>query len=217
MLASVIRRRWRWLLVVAVCAALVIALRASLEYVGSFPGDRWARSHLDAGGLPQRWIDLGFFFAVIGTPTVAGLSLLVSLPFVVRAAGARAAWFVLLACAGILFNQELKELSGPTPLWTATHTEPGLNFPSGHTVYGVVFFGALARLAWLQRRRDIAVVLAGIVLLMGPFRIVADTHLVSDVIAGYLVGAGWLITAALLTGYLPDWPARVRGTDDAAY
>lgn len=190
------------LAVAAACVAGVLALRLWLKWVGPLPGDRWAQAQVETVRLEQPWRDLGFFFSVIGEPTMAFVTALVAAWFVRRAAGWIAVWFVVIAGLGVFANMLLKVLSGPTALFIekAGEPHPGLNYPSGHTVYGVVMFGSLAWLAWAHQRRDIAAVLIALVALMGPFRVVADAHFVSDVLAGYLSGVAWLLAAALLTG-----------------
>jgi membrane-associated phospholipid phosphatase len=200
------RSQRRWLLVAAVAFLLVLALRLALKYIGPIPGDRWALHHLDQTGLGEPWRQLGFFFSSIGTPAVSVATMAVACWFVWRAAGLRAVVFVVVACGGVVVNSALKVLSGPTPLMVETYTADGLNYPSGHVVYATVAFGSLAWVAWQCRRWDISLVLIALILLMGPFRVVAETHFVSDVIAGYLVGLGWLIVAALVTGYLGRRP-----------
>lgn len=194
--------RGRWVAAAVGLFGLALALRGALEWIGSFPGDRWARHHLDSVHAPAWASDVGFFFASIGTPVISALTVAAAGWFVWRAAGPRALAFTLLAFCGVLVNMVLKRLSGPTPTWTQEVSELGLNYPSGHTVYAVVFFGALAWVAWRRQRLDIAVVLVLLIVAMGPTRVLIETHFVSDVIAGYLVGAAWLITAALLTGWV---------------
>ena len=195
----------------AVAAVLVIALRLWLKWAGAFPGDAWALHHLDTDTLPHPLVDIGTFFSVIGTPTVAVLTLLAALPVVARSDGARGVAFVLLAGTAVFFNMLLKVLSGPTPMMSERGdfaAGGGLNYPSGHTVYGVVFFGALAWLAWRHRRFDVVLPLVVLVVAMGPFRVIAEAHFVSDVLAAYLVGLAWLVPAAILTGTA----ARGRGS-----
>ncbi len=198
----------------AVLAALLVAgLRAWLEYVGPMPGDQWAREHQDSVFLqPAPMLDLGTFFSVIGTPVVASCTVLVGTIYAARAEGVQGVLFMLVAAGGVLANAVLKELSGPTPLMVAIHgAGAGLNYPSGHTVYAVTSFGAMALLARRAGRLDVVVPLVVLILLMGPFRVFATAHFVSDVVAGYLVGLGWLAVAAalaLVDAEQPSGPLR---------
>lgn len=191
--------------VIAGCIAvvsflLVLLIRLWLKFEGPLPGERWLQEHLDEIGLHQPWRDLSAFFSVIGGPPVAFATGVVALWFAWRACGVRGTGFVALSCCGVGVNAVLKSISGPTPLMTAKYGLQALNFPSGHTVYAVVLFGSLAWLAVGRRRWDIAAVLIVLIVAMGPFRVVAETHFVSDVVAGYLIGMGCLIGAALATG-----------------
>jgi len=67
--------------------------------------------------------------------------------------------------------------------------------PSGHVVHATTFFGIPTWFAWRHGRRDVAVIFAGLVVVMGPGRVLpgAGVHLVSDVLGGYLLGSGWLL------------------------
>lgn len=184
------------------CVVGVLVLRLWLKWVGPLPGDRWAQWQITYRDLEAPWRDLGVFFSVIGTPTIAVPTGVVASWFTWRAVGWRGVAFVVIAGLGVFANMLLKVLSGPTPLLIEKWSDPmpGLNYPSGHTVYGVVMFGSLAWMAWVRGRRDISAVLVALLVLMGPFRVIADAHFVSDVVAGYFAGVAWLLTAALLTG-----------------
>ncbi len=73
-----------------------------------------------------------------------------------------------------------------------------ISYPSGHVFGTTVFFGFLGFLA-IQlkvRRRYLAPLLigaAGIILAVGPSRVYEQAHWPSDVLAGYLLGALWLV------------------------
>ncbi len=189
-----------------IAGLLVLGLRLWLKWVGPFPGDEWALHHLESSTLPIRVVEIGTFFAAIGTPVIAALTLVAVLPAIVRSDGVRGVLFVGLAGTGVFFNMLLKELSGPTPLMLervetfGVFAGEGLNYPSGHTVYGVVFFGSLAWLAWRHRRLDVVAPLVAVMLFMGPSRVIVEAHFVSDVLAAYLVGLAWLVPAAVITG-----------------
>ncbi len=70
-------------------------------------------------------------------------------------------------------------------------------YPSGHTVGYVVFFGYLALLTFLYIKNKISrwlvfTFVALIIVLIGPSRLYLHVHWLSDVIAGYLLGAAIL-------------------------
>lgn len=193
-----------WLLFAAACLAGTGLLRLILQWRGrqGFPGDHWAIHHLDNTHLPGWASDLGYLFAAIGTPAVSVLTVAAACWFAARQAGPRAVALILLAYGGVAVNALLKVASGPTPLMIERAPD-GLNYPSGHTVYAVVLGGAIALIACQHGRRDIAAACALVIAAMGPARVIIETHFVSDVIAGYLVGFGWLAFVAVLTGWLP--------------
>lgn len=192
--------RWSLTLTFGGFAALfVLGLRLWLEYVGPIPGDRWSWEAFSGSAWNSPLNDLSIFFSVIATPQLAAITVPVIAWFAWRAAGTRAAALVLVAATGVFLNLAIKRLSGPTPEWRAEHPTLWLaNYPSGHVVYAVTVFGAAAWLAW-GRRRDIAAVLLVLIAAMGPFRVIADAHYLSDVLAGYAVGAAWLLLAGSLT------------------
>jgi undecaprenyl-diphosphatase len=76
----------------------------------------------------------------------------------------------------------------------------GLSFPSGHAQSAVVAFGLLLLLALPHLRgawRGAAIGLAAaMVLAIGVSRVALGVHFVSDVLAGYVLGAAWLAAMA---------------------
>lgn len=188
-----------------VAAGLLLAtgvLRAWLELVGPFPGDRAAVHAFspihDGTSLGDQVTTL---FDLIGQPFFAGSSFLVALALVRRGLGRGAAVFLVVASAGVVVNAVLKTLSGPTPLWSAERPQiPGDNFPSGHTVHVVVFAGALAWLAHARGRVDLVALAVIVIVLSGATRILGGAHLPSDVLAGVLVGVAWLLIAIAVAG-----------------
>ncbi|QUW19098.1 phosphatase PAP2 family protein [Agrococcus sp. Marseille-Q4369] len=134
----------------------------------------------------------------IGMPLIAILSLLIlSLrrrswtPLVlVVAAGAGS---LLMTVAGkVLIGRDRPPLTDAVPPY-----EVSASFPSGHTLNAVAILGIIAYLLVLRRRSVWA--RAGIIaiavvasLLVAASRVYLGHHWVTDVVAGWLLGAAWL-------------------------
>jgi len=106
---------------------------------------------------------------------------------------------VLVSSAGVALNEALRSALGPTLASQASFGALVESFPSGHAVYATTFFGILAWFAWRHGRRDAAVIFAGLVVVMGPGRVLPGVHLASDVL-----GSAWLLIA------LPRTTPRAR-------
>jgi undecaprenyl-diphosphatase len=135
------------------------------------------------------------------------------------------ALFVLVAGAGgAVIAPALKAVVGRLrPVVEApVATAPGPSFPSGHTVAVTVWVGILLLVllpAVPPRRRGAAVAAAAAtVLLVGLTRIGLGVHYLSDVLAGWLLGAAWLaITAtAFRNAHHVRGPVRSTGIDPAS-
>lgn len=78
----------------------------------------------------------------------------------------------------------------------------GTLFPSGHSANSVVMWGALAvvlmRCGCVRRRWPLVTAVAGISVVVGVASVLRDTHWVSDVLAGWLIG-GALLTVLAMT------------------
>jgi len=185
-----------------VCAAVllagVIGLWCYLRYVGPLPGDEAILRRVEAHQA-LRTSHLLQFFGNLGTTSVAFVTVVIAAAIVGRTIGLLAACAVLLSAIGVVVNASLRAILGPTPTSQATFGAFVESYPSGHVVYATTVFGLLAWLAWRHGRRDAAVVLAGLVVAMGPARVLNSAHLPSDVIGGYLLGGAWLLL--VLTAY----------------
>lgn len=96
----------------------------------------------------------------------------------------------------------------PRPL-EAVLLEHSYSFPSGHASIAVGFYGflgyVLIRAAPNLRSRINRLLLTLVVILaIGLSRIVLGVHYLSDVWAGYLVGAGWLVIAISISEWAAD-------------
>jgi undecaprenyl-diphosphatase len=84
--------------------------------------------------------------------------------------------------------------------------EPGASFPSGHSQAAIVGYGVLLLLllpALSRGWRRAAVVLAVLMVVgIGFSRVALAAHFVSDVLAGFALGAVWL---GLMTAIFRPW------------
>lgn len=74
----------------------------------------------------------------------------------------------------------------------------GFSFPSGHSMGSIVFYGFLIYLVVRSTQKRVVKIVSSIVLiilifLIGTSRIYLGAHFPSDIIAGFLAGAIWLI------------------------
>lgn len=134
-------------------------------------------------------------FYVLAIPVVVGL--VVARRFVDAAFVGVAVW------VGGWINITTKSLVGRTrpvfddPIATAS----GKSFPSGHAMLSTIVYGAVLVLVWPrlpQRWRPAAITAAiTVVLVIGFTRVALGVHHLSDVLGGYVMGAGWLALCAL--------------------
>ncbi|MEW9624871.1 phosphatase PAP2 family protein [Rhodanobacter geophilus] len=82
----------------------------------------------------------------------------------------------------------------------------GYSFPSGHAAGAMAFFGLLAYLSLRQlpprRHRDAVAAAVTLVTIIGFSRVLLQAHYLSDVLAGYALGACWLVTGIVLAEQL---------------
>ena len=118
----------------------------------------------------------------------------------------RLALFVVVTVAGsALLNAVVKlavDRARPVVADPVAHAS-GMSFPSGHAQSAVVATSVL-RLVFLPllrgARRSVAVVLAvAFMLAIGFARVALGVHFVSDVLAGYALGAAWV--AAMIAAF----------------
>jgi len=147
---------------------------------------------------------------------VIGMSV-IAVVLTLALAASRRSWtpVVLMAVAAagsVLMTVVGKDLVGrsrPPAELTVPPLVASPSFPSGHTLNATVLVGMLAYLAllgtaraWLRRLVVVGAVL--FVLAMGLSRVYLGHHWLTDVVAGWLLGLGWLAT--VVTGH------RVRTT-----
>ena len=92
-------------------------------------------------------------------------------------------------------------------------TAPGASFPSGHAMNSMTFYAllfsvvAFSGLISPRVQRPLLAVFVALPILIGVSRVILDVHFATDVIGGWLFGAGWV---ALATAIVQPW--RETGT-----
>jgi undecaprenyl-diphosphatase len=131
----------------------------------------------------------------------------------------RLAAFVAVTVAGSAVLNSLTKLAvdrARPVLEDPVASAGGLSFPSGHAQAAIVcwsVFGLLALPGLAGRRRAGAVALAvAMVLAIGFSRIALGVHFVSDVLAGYVLGAAWV--AAMVAAFRV-WRQERRDEEEA--
>lgn len=106
---------------------------------------------------------------------------------------------------GALFSQILKYLFQRTrPDMSQLVVISGYSFPSGHTMNSLIFYGFVCyQIIKLMKHRSkyIIVAVPGVlILLIGISRVYLGVHYASDVLAGFIIGAAWLVFFVRLSG-----------------
>lgn len=134
---------------------------------------------------------------------------------------ARRRWLLALAWAsipglGALLNLGVKTVvqrDRPPLEWrNAAAPELSFSFPSGHAMGAAIGFGVVGYMGWLEFRRRsfrwLAVIVCGLLALgVGLSRVFLRAHWLSDVLAGFLIGAAWL---AFCIGWVEMWRRAER-------
>ena len=105
--------------------------------------------------------------------------------------------------AGGLVVRGLKELFARARPTDQVIAATGYSFPSGHAFASTVFYGMLVYLVWRLTERTWARALAAVVgplviLAVGLSRVYLNVHYLTDVVAGWLAGAAWLVAVLLV-------------------
>ena len=102
-----------------------------------------------------------------------------------------ALWLTFTMAGGTLLNLGLKQIfAAPRPdLLPHLDIVNSYSFPSGHAAGNMILFGAIAMLI---TRRAAYMVCGVIILLIGVSRTWLGVHWPTDVLAGWIVGLGWL-------------------------
>jgi undecaprenyl-diphosphatase len=154
--------------------------------------------------------------SALGSGSVTGLIVLISIIFFAVAGHYRYA-LLMLACslgtlAGMALLKSFYERERPT---VVTHIDPpgGHSFPSGHSMISAALYITIAVLiarTLQSRRQRVTVVAIGALLtmLIGFTRLYLGVHYPTDVIAGWTAGLLWALVCGLIVQRLGDRGAK---------
>lgn len=136
----------------------------------------------------------------LGSGWVVAPIVVICVAQLLRSRHRRAALVVVVSSAGAAVLVEIaKRLVGrPRPAIAERLVRAhGLAFPSGHAAQSIACYGAIAFLAWelgaTRRTRVLAALTAAaLAFAVGGSRVYLGVHWPSDVLSGWLLGAGWL-------------------------
>ncbi|WP_299991057.1 phosphatase PAP2 family protein [uncultured Pontibacter sp.] len=188
------------LLVIAVNAALLSQLTEDVvESEGVVHLDKAFTAFLYS--MRSEWLSHTFYaFTQLGTReavfAVGGLATIVFLYN--RRYTAVLAFWLTMAGVGLSVQYGKKFISRDRPTEVAFYPEHNFSFPSGHATTSMALWGILAYFGYrhLHQRRLRNAVLSGagaLILLVGFSRIYLGVHFLSDVLAGFLLGAMWVL------------------------
>ncbi|WP_194818716.1 phosphatase PAP2 family protein [Nocardia sp. XZ_19_385] len=128
-----------------------------------------------------------------------------------------AVYVILTGAGGLILNAVVKQLVERLRpvVETPVHSVAGWSFPSGHAMSSLVCYGVVVLVfVPIQRagvRRAVTSVAVVLVTVIGLSRIALGVHYLTDVLAGWLLGALWL----MLTAVAFDRWRRDSGIEDA--
>jgi len=176
-----------------------------------------AQLNTDAFGHPT-YVTVLTAISTVGHPAVfEAIAVAVAVWLGIRRRPRLAGWLVVTVFGGGLLSSTVKTAVGrkrPLLAHPVAHAASA-SFPSGHAIGSVVGVGALLLVFLPSARRATRPLLLTLgalwVLAIGFSRLGLGVHYLTDVLGGYLLGAGWLaVTTALFTAWRRDLarPAR---------
>lgn len=203
-LRTVLRALWRPLLA---ALALLVAFQAAVEVAewGWSPGswhalDAALRARVASQRTPARTAAVNAFTDAGGVPVALGVGIAVLAALLARRERVRAAaWATALGLGqAVVFGAKVfYQRPRPTDAIVPVH---GFSFPSAHAFTAVVLYGLLAWLAWPYLRTTCGRALTAAAALsmglaIGASRVYLGVHYPTDVLAGWALGAAWLLVA----------------------
>jgi undecaprenyl-diphosphatase len=181
-----------------VCAVLFLGLAALVIAGLTVPFDDFIRAafhRYSSYDLTQ----LASLFSFIGSAWIWVPATLIAIAFLWMAARSKAASGLATCMLGaVVLDNGLKlAFHRARPLGFFAADPRTYSFPSGHALFAVCFYGALATILSAELRSSASrtvLWVASIVamLCIGWSRVYLGVHYPSDVLAGYLAGAAWV-------------------------
>jgi membrane-associated phospholipid phosphatase len=190
--------RRRALLVVALCLLAVAPMMwLGITTAGSLPGDsavaRWAK-HRPAS---ERFNDVAYFFGSWAALPVALAVTVLGAWIAGRRMAPRYGVLVFVVALAAPVNEVLRSSLTPPPLATEFFHGRSI-FPSGHAAFAGAIGGAFALFAWSRGLWEASVIVIAIALGAGMSRALLGAHALSDVLAGFALGGGWLLLVLVI-------------------
>lgn len=173
------------------------------------------RAHAFAGpGLD------GFFVVVsrIGYQGVVAIDVLLVLALLAIRRWREATFAAVAFVGSSMLNVGAKQFfqrHRPT-LWESISPEDSFSFPSGHAMGSMTLAVTAVLLAWPTRWRwPMLVLMAVFTLSVGYSRVYLGVHFPSDILAGWMAGAAWVVGAylALFHRALHPWQSAATAAD----
>ncbi len=190
--------------VAVVLGALLLALAVSMAHDPVVRVDRALTSDLNAVVAPRPWLVVALqVLTAAGSPVTAWVVLTTLTLVLLIRRRRRLALYVAVTGLGTatlspLLKQLVDRLRPVVDMPVASAGGP--SFPSGHALAATVWVGVvllvLLPVVPARHRRWAVAVGVALVVVVGLTRIALGVHFVSDVLAGWLVGAGWLLATA---------------------
>jgi undecaprenyl-diphosphatase len=129
-------------------------------------------------------------------------------------------FLVVVSLGALALNGTMKVVfQRPRPSLPWAAVLPDYSFPSGHTMNALVFYVALALIAWSIAGRRVGLFALAIAALVafgvGVSRIYLGYHYLTDVVGGILAGLAWLLVAGTALRARPAW-RQWRGSPRAS-
>jgi len=140
------------------------------------------------------------------TSVIIPTLVLVAAVLVIRRRDWRSAILLGAAVAGAVGLYNIVKLAverprPPSTLWIGNFSDSA--FPSGHATQAAAFYGMLAMVFSAMRSLRVRVIVwtgaAAITLVVGASRLYLGAHWLTDVLAGYALGAAWIAIVTALS------------------